>query len=240
MVPDENALIEECLTKFRLLVTQLKGCGKTKLDEECIFLILSKLKGPYHIFSSSFYSTMDALGSEFKVRSFELFCERLTREKSNYITQLDSLFGSNNKAFMAYTSKTKKKKYYAQAGESASKPQHKNKKSFPPSNSSDFSSKKRKKKPSDICSLCCRLGHVESKCWLKLEALNEAMRKHKISVPKPSYASKGHALSSQVVYAYSNSWILDSGASHHMTHSHELFTSTSECSISRIAVGDST
>jgi hypothetical protein len=103
-------------------VTQLKGCGKTKLDEEFIFLILSKLKGPYHIFSSSFYSTMDALGSDFKVPSFELFCERLTREKSNYLTQLDSLFGSNNKALMAYSSKTKQKKYFAQARESNSKP----------------------------------------------------------------------------------------------------------------------
>jgi hypothetical protein len=121
MVPDENASIEECLMKFRLLVTQLKECGKTKLDEEFIFLILSKLKGPYHIFSSSFYSTMDALGSEFKVPSFEIFCEHLTREKSNYITQLDSLFGSNNKVLMAYTSKTKKKKYSSQDGESTSK-----------------------------------------------------------------------------------------------------------------------
>jgi hypothetical protein len=130
MVPDENASIEECLTKFRLLVTRLKGCGKSKLDEKCIFLILSKLKCPYHIFSSSFYSTMDALGCEFKVTSFDLFCERLTREKFNYITQLDSLFSSNNKALMAYTSKTKKKKYSAQAGESTSKPQQKNKNIF--------------------------------------------------------------------------------------------------------------
>jgi hypothetical protein len=75
---------------------------------------------------------------------------------------------------------------------------------------------------------------------LKLEALNEAMKQHKISVPKPSSTSKGHALSAQALYASSNSWILDSGASHHMTHSHDLLASTSECSISQIAVGDST
>jgi hypothetical protein len=75
---------------------------------------------------------------------------------------------------------------------------------------------------------------------LKFQALNEAMKKHNISIPKPSSTSKGHALSAQALYASSDSWILDSGASHHMTHSHESLASTSERSISRIAIGDST
>jgi hypothetical protein len=75
---------------------------------------------------------------------------------------------------------------------------------------------------------------------LKLEALNETMKQHKISVPKPSYTSKGIFLSSQSLYGSSDSWILDFGASHHMNHSHELLASTSACSISQIAVGDCT
>ena len=70
LVPDEHASVEDYLTKFRLLVVQLKGRGKTKSDEECIFLILSKLKGPHQVFSFAFYSTMDALGSKFKMPSF--------------------------------------------------------------------------------------------------------------------------------------------------------------------------
>jgi hypothetical protein len=74
-------------------------------------LILSKLKGPYQVFSSAFYSTMDALGSEFNMSSFELFCERLTREQSK-ITQLDALSVSNNKAHVAHTSKPKHKTWY--------------------------------------------------------------------------------------------------------------------------------
>jgi hypothetical protein len=237
LVPDEHASVEDYLTKFRLLVAQLKGCRKTKSDEECIFLILSKLKGPYQVFSFAFYSTMDALGSEFKMPSFELFCERLTREQSK-LTQLDALSGSNNKALVAHNTKTKhktrykKKKDFAPAGEFTSKPQQKTK-PFPPySKSGESSSKTKKKKSNDTCSFCGGLGHVESKCWLKLEALNEAMKQHKISVPKPSSTSKGHALSAQALYASSDSWILDSGASHHMTHSHELLASTSECSIS--------
>jgi len=86
----------------------LKSRGKTKSDEKCIFLILSKLKGPFQVFSSTFSSTMDALGSEFKIPSFEIFYERLTREHSK-IMQLDSLASSKNQALMVHTSKGKHK-----------------------------------------------------------------------------------------------------------------------------------
>jgi hypothetical protein len=50
LVPDEHASIEYYLSKFKLLLAQLKGCGKTKINDECIFLILSKLKGPFRYF----------------------------------------------------------------------------------------------------------------------------------------------------------------------------------------------
>jgi hypothetical protein len=73
LVPNENASIEYWLSKFKLLVLQLKGFGKNKLDEECIFLILSKLKGPFQLFSSTFYSTMDALGSGLKFPPLRFF-----------------------------------------------------------------------------------------------------------------------------------------------------------------------
>lgn len=79
LVPDEHASIEDYLAKFRSLLAQLKGCRKTKSNDECIFLILSKLKESCEVFSSAFYSTMDALGVDFKIPTFELFCEFLTR-----------------------------------------------------------------------------------------------------------------------------------------------------------------
>ena len=82
LIPDEHASIEDYLTKFKSLIARLKGCGKTKSDSECIFFILSKLKDPYHVFCFSFYSTMDALGDDFKIPTFDLFCECLTRKQS--------------------------------------------------------------------------------------------------------------------------------------------------------------
>lgn len=58
-------------------------------------------------------------------------------------------------------------------------------------------------------------------------------------VSKTSSTSKGHALSAHALHKSTDSWILDSGASHHMTHCHELLPSTSNSSILEIAVGDS-
>jgi hypothetical protein len=51
-----------------------------------------------------FYSTMDALGNEFKIPYFNILCEHLTREKSKLV-QLDYISGSTNQSLMAHTSK---------------------------------------------------------------------------------------------------------------------------------------
>jgi hypothetical protein len=56
---------------------------------------------------------MDALGSDFNMPSFEVLCERITREQSK-LTQLDALSGSNNKALVAKNTKTKHKTRYKQ------------------------------------------------------------------------------------------------------------------------------
>jgi len=53
LAPDQHASIEDYLAKFRSLLAKLKGCKKSKTDDECIFLILSKLKGPYSPLSFS-------------------------------------------------------------------------------------------------------------------------------------------------------------------------------------------
>jgi hypothetical protein len=174
--PNEHGSIEYYLSKFRSLVAQLKGCGKSKSDDGCIFLMLSKLKGPYQGFISTFYSTMDALGDEFEMPYFEIFWENLTREQFK-IMQPDALSNSKNQSLLAHSSKGKKKshykkkKYYTQGSETPSKPQHKTK-SSPPSKSSNYSSKTKKKTSNETCIFYNGPGNPESKCWKKLEALN--------------------------------------------------------------------
>jgi hypothetical protein len=51
---------------------------------------------------------MDAQGDEFKMPSFEIFCECLTREQSK-LMQLDSLSNSNNQDLFYHTPKGNKK-----------------------------------------------------------------------------------------------------------------------------------
>ena len=78
------------------------------------------------VFSSSFYSTMDALSEQFKLPYFEVFCERLIREQSK-LQQLDSL--SSSQALVAHISKGKiksrpqKKKDFDKGSEPPSKSQ---------------------------------------------------------------------------------------------------------------------
>jgi len=60
---DDYPTMVDYLTKFKDLYIQLLGNGKK--EEECIYLILSKLKGPFHVFASTFLSIKDAIGDKF-------------------------------------------------------------------------------------------------------------------------------------------------------------------------------
>lgn len=148
LILDEHASIEDYLAKLISLVMQLKGCRNTKSDGECIFMILSKLKGPYQVFFSSFYSTMDALSDQFNFPSFEVFFEHLIREQSKF-QQLDSL--SSSQALISHSSKGKghshpqKEKVSDKGGEPPSKAQHKSK-SSPQTNRFERSSSRIKKR----------------------------------------------------------------------------------------------
>jgi len=67
------------------------------------------------------------------------------------------------------------------------------------------------------------------------------MQQHHISSPQSSspHTGKGHALFARALPSAST-WILDSSASHHMTHTQEFVTTLSHCGTSQIVVGDST
>lgn len=195
---------------------------------------------------------MDGLGTRFNMPTFDVFCERLSREQS-HLSQLDQLSGSKNKALVAQSSKEKEKqkqklkpKKNSAGSESSSKPPPKSdfKPPFPPkqgkSSQSGEPSSKTKKKSGDTCSFCGKEGYQVSRCWKWLEALEEAMQQHHISSPQASYPSKGkgHALTARAS-SYGSTWILDSGASHHMTHTQQMVTSLASCGTSQIAVGES-
>jgi hypothetical protein len=125
-----------------------------------------------------------------------------------------AISNSKNQALVFHYSKGKKKgsykkkKYLAQGGETPSsgqtlsKPQQKTK-------SGESSSQTKKKNSDEICIFCDGPWHQKSKCWKKLEALNESMYQHKIYVSKPYSIGKRHALSDYALYAFSSNWIFD-------------------------------
>ena len=55
--------IQDFFSKLNSIRMELSNCGITKDDEQLILSILSKLGPEYSIFVSTFYATMDALGS---------------------------------------------------------------------------------------------------------------------------------------------------------------------------------
>ena len=155
--------------KFKSLRVVLQGCGKNKTDVECIFLILSKLMGQYHIFSSTLYSTMDALGNRFKMPTFKRFCDRLTREQVK-IQQVDAT-GSFSQALVTQNSKGKsKKKGKVKKDTSKFDPKPPTPPLENPSKVRDYlksgeSTSKTKKKSSENCNFCKKYGHSVSRYW---------------------------------------------------------------------------
>ena len=65
------------------------------------------------------------------------------------------------------------------------------------------------------------------------------MHQHNITSPKPPPPplEKGHAISTRALSS-TPTWILDSGASHHMKHSPDLVTSLVQSVTTQITVGN--
>lgn len=193
---------------------------------------------------------MDALGTRHTMPSFETFCDQLTQEQEK-LQQMDAS-GSSSQALVAQSSQGKPKqkakpKKDSAGNESSSKPAQKtNSKPLANPSKGKSSSKsieptsKTKKKSVETYSFCRKDGHLVSRCWKCLEALEEAMQEHHISAPQSASSpiGKGHALTTRATTS-GPTCILDSNASHHMTHTQQLVTSLAPCATSQIVVGNS-
>lgn len=131
---------------------------------------------------------------------------------------MDALPSSKNQDLMDQYSKGKgksKKKIKMESpssSESPSKLKPKDpQKSTPPhsfSNSRDSSSKSKKNK-GEPCYFYGKYGNDEFPCFKRLEALEEAIGRHNISMPKSSSMGKGKDISTHFLYSSIDSWILD-------------------------------
>eukprot|EP00253_Pinus_taeda_P017505 PITA_17505 len=184
--------------------------------------------------------------------------EALEQEKLLHLGLLN-LGNSSKKALATQQQpnlKNPKKSYPKKNGPKPNKgpkqTQSQNERSF---QQNDKTNKNKWKKTDRHCNFCNRDGHLESKCFKKMEALEAAMKKHNIHVEhsstSTSTSSSGMALpacrcqSSQSGYAlnvssssHSHEWLIDSGASYHMAKNKAMFSSLHDCNTKNIYVGN--
>eukprot|EP00253_Pinus_taeda_P009176 PITA_09176 len=246
--PNNFSCIEDFLSKFKTFRYLLEGVKVKKEDSNLIYSILTKLGPAYSVFVSTFHSTREAFicqGTDYKVPSFDSFCDSLIREQEKQLhLGLLHLGNSSKKALAAQQQpnlKNPKKSFPKKNGPKPNKgpkqTQSQNERSF---QQNDKTNKNKWKKTDRHCNFCNRDGHLESKCFKKMEALEAAMKKHNIHVEhsstSTSTSSSGMKLSacrcqsSQSGYAlnvssssHSHEWLIDSGASYHMAKNKAMF-----------------
>jgi hypothetical protein len=100
--PNDFSSIEYYLSKFQTLKILCEEC-EIKLEEEnCIYIIISKLGSAYFVFVSTFYAMREALGKAYQTPTLEFFCGALIREQDKLV-QLGVIntTSTSNKAIVA-------------------------------------------------------------------------------------------------------------------------------------------
>jgi hypothetical protein len=157
--PNDFSCIEDYLSK---LLTK---------EDQCIYIILSKLGSAYFVFVSTFYAIRDALATAYKNPTLESFCVTLIR-KQDKIVQLGVIntTSTSNKALVAQQNNKSKnpKKQHPRHNKQNKGPKLSQPTSVP---NGDKEEKSKNKKTNRHCYFCGKDGHVETKCFKKMEAL---------------------------------------------------------------------
>jgi len=106
--------------------------------------------------------------------------------------------------------------------------------------------KSKGKKTERHCNVCGQDGHLEPKCFKKLEVLRVAMENHNINLDSSSSSSSshGHALFASdfsfnaTSTSSSNEWLIDYEASYHMDKDKAIFYALNEYNTKQIHVDD--
>jgi hypothetical protein len=245
--PNDFSCLGDYLSRFKTLKILCEECKINMEEERCIYLILSKLGNVYSVFLSIFYAMREALGEEaYEKPSLESFCASLIREEDKLVQfGVINIAGPSNKALVAQ--QKDKPKYPKKQHHRYNNKQHKGPKPSQTTSSptGDKGAKYKSKNTNRHCNFCDKDGHDESKCFKKMAALEEEMKKHNISIDSTS-SSHGHALSASGFSFNSNStttssfdeWLIDSRASYHMAKDKAIFSALNECNTKKIFIGD--
>jgi hypothetical protein len=241
--------IQDFFTKFKDLLSQLKDCGVDKLKEEkqMVLTILSNIGPEYSVFISTFHTIIFSFGSTWKMASLEDFIESLTQEQTKLIN-MGAMKGHRVHAltvhdgshkYMKYKDKYKRKSHAHTKKEGYTKP------------FTDASgSKGEKGRKGEKCMYCHKGFHSEYACMQKkIDLMSQILQQNNLGDRMPEGAkkkkledlnSKKHNSSHALIAINSSpdSWIVDSGASHHMVSSEAVYYYLDACKGHPILMGD--
>jgi hypothetical protein len=219
------------------LLSQLKACGvdKSKEEKQMVLTILSKLGPKYLVFVSTFHLVIFSSRSTLKMPSLEEFIESLTQEQSKLIN-MGKIKGPKAHALIVQDGSGHQ---YQKSKDKYKRKAHANPKKEGYSKPFNDASKSKggKGRKEEKCSYYHKRFHPESTCMQKhiylmnqiLQQNNlgdrilEGAKKKKLEDQNPKKGNSVHALIS--INSSLEAWIIDLGASHHMTATKEVYYS---------------
>jgi hypothetical protein len=212
-----------------------------------VLTILSKLGLEFSVFVYTFHTVMFASGATWKMPSLEDFIESLTQAQTKFIN-MGTIKGPRVHALIVHDGSHKyhKSKYKDKWKSHA----HLKKEGYTKPFTDASGSKGEKGRKFEKCTYCHKGFHSESTCMKKnIYMMSQILQQNNLGdripkgvkkkKPKDMNSKKGnssHALIS--INSSPDAWIVDSGASHHMDASEELYYSLDACKGPPILLGD--
>jgi hypothetical protein len=235
----KGEMIQEYFSRISEIKEQLKVIGDTIDEDEFVMKALNDLTRPWDAFIQS------VCGREEKLQ-FESLWEECTQEETRVANREALLARDDDQALNTHTKGGRKKPYFKMESHQESQS---NKFNNQESHSRNFQKKGKHKGrdlPSIQCYHCDKMGHKANNCSVRRE---EYKRKHKrkhahiVEVEEPPMKMiKDHVLISTLSGSVSlgeDTWVIDSGASKHMTGKKNTLSCISENKFSqKVTLGD--
>jgi hypothetical protein len=241
--------IQDFFTKFKDLLSQLKACGvdKSKEEKQMVLTILSKIGPEFSVFISTFHTVRFTSGATWKMPSLEDFIESLTQEQTKLIN-MGTIKGPRVHALTVHDGSHKYQK---------SKDKYKRKISCTYEEGRVHKTlhrclqiqRRKGKKRREMHILSQRIPFGIRMHAKKIDLMSQILQKNNLGdrIPEGAKKKKPEDLNSKkdnsshaliAINSSPDAWIIDSGASHHMAASEEVYYSLDACKGPPILMGD--
>jgi hypothetical protein len=241
--------IQEVFTKFKDLPSQLKACGvdKSKEEKHMVLTIFSNIGIKLFLFVSTFHYIIFTSRSTYNIPSLEDFIKSLTQEK-NKLINMGTIKGPRAHALTVKNGSQKYQKYKDKYKFKAHA--HPKKEGYTKPFIDASGSKGEKGRKGEKFTYCHKGFHSEYACMQKkIDLMSQILQQNNLGdriskgakkkEPEDSNPKKGNYILALIAINSSpDAWIIDSGESHHMAASKEVYYSLDACKGPPILMGD--